>query len=294
MPYVRRRRSAGAMRSCRWRSARALGVLGDGAAARASAFGGARGRTPVAAAAAPAHPAYGVARAMGRSIRIGSTRLPGGLEHWSSTNFAWGGDNGLPPRRTPARSLQLQRAVPVLDRRGSRQRHLRHDRRVAFRQGDDRRRRRRRPDDRDDRARAGQHPGGQLAGRGVPGRRRSRPQQEEAILGVYTGKRGGPVARAREARRRGRLGGEGADHVRRAGRARARSSSATLATPSSSRTRTRPAPRRRCTDTVFSTVPARRCSSASRRTIGRKTTSSASTSISRATTRCKARSCSTA
>ena len=39
----------------------------------------------------------------------------------------------------------------------------------------------------------GQHPAGQLEGRRIPRRQRVR-QQEEALLGVYTGKLGGPVA----------------------------------------------------------------------------------------------------
>ena len=39
------------------------------------------------------------------------------------------------------------------------------------------------------------------------------PAQEEALLDVYTGKLGGPVAELVEAGRRGRVGREGADHV---------------------------------------------------------------------------------
>ena len=105
-----------------------------------------------------------------------------------------GGDNGLPPRRTAARSLQLPGAVPVLDRRGPRLRHLRHDRRVALRQGHGQRRRRRRPDDRDARARARQHPRRATGARPSTSTRASRLRRKQAILGVYTGQLGGPVA----------------------------------------------------------------------------------------------------
>ena len=106
----------------------------------------------------------------------------------------YGSNHGLSPRRTPARSLQLPRALPVLDRRGPRLRHLRHDRRVAFRQRHDRRCRRRRPDDRDDRARPGQHPAGKL-----DRRRLSRRQGDAAAGGraprrLHRARRAGPIA----------------------------------------------------------------------------------------------------
>ena len=118
-------------------------------------------------------PAGGADRKSGRlnmalagSVGVGSSHRPAldRPQPFASSHLC-GGSHGVSPRRTLARSLQLPRAVPLLDRRGSRFRHLRHHRRLAFRQGDDRRRRRLRPDDRDDRARSRQHPAGQLEGR---------------------------------------------------------------------------------------------------------------------------------
>ena len=99
--------------------------------------------------------------------------------------------------------------------------------------------------------------------------------------------------RSREAGRRGGVGRESADHVRRAGRQgndqdrqrrlrRARAVSERDA-----------APRRRWPIRCSRRFRARRCSSARRRATARRTPSSASTSTSRATTRCRARSSST-
>ena len=145
--------------------------------------------------------------------------------------------------------------VPVLDRRGSRFRHLRHDRRLAFRQGHGRRRRRLRPDDRDDRARSRQHPAGQLDAPPSISTNACRPRRRRRCSAST------PARRAGRSRELAKLVGEvvsvreGADHVHRAGRPAGRSSSATPATPSSSRTRARPAQTTTLTDTVFSTVP---------------------------------------
>ena len=50
--------------------------------------------------------------------------------------------HGIPARGATARSLRLPGPLPVLDRRGPRQRHLRLGPGLAFRQGHDRRRRR--------------------------------------------------------------------------------------------------------------------------------------------------------
>jgi len=72
-------------------------------------------------------------------------------------------------------------------------RHLRHDRGLAFRQGQDRGRRRRGHDDRVDRARSGNILQGNWRA-AVYLSDNATPAQEEAILNVYTGKLGGPVA----------------------------------------------------------------------------------------------------
>ena len=66
----------------------------------------------------------------------------------------------------------------------------------------------------------GQHPAGQLDAPRSISTTRCRPQQEQALLGVYTGQKGGPDRGARQARRQGGVGAEGADHVHRAGRQR--------------------------------------------------------------------------
>ena len=176
----------------------------------------------------------------------------------------------LSPRRSSARSLQLPRALPVLDRRGSRFRHLRHDRRLAFRQGDDRRRRRLGPDDRADRARARQHPAGQLES----GRLSRRARHAGAGAGDpqrLHGQAGRPGRRTGQARRRSRVGGARCRSRSRCRAARARSSWATPATPSSSRTRMRRAPRRRWPTRCSRRCRARRCSSARRRVTARRT-----------------------
>ena len=149
------------------------------------------------------------------------------------------------------------------------------------------------PHDRDDRARARQHPAGQLEGGGLPRRARIAGAGGGAARRVHR-QAGRSGRRAREAGRRGRVGREGADHVRRAGRQAARSSSATPAMPSSSRTRAR----RGATTTLdrhgVLDGPGR---AGVRRQVadvpGEECRSSASTSTSRATTRCRARSCST-
>ena len=251
MPYLRRRarlalrvRAAGDRPGAR--------RLGDGAAARASALGRA-GRRP-ALTRRPRRRIRGMARRAARRRIFAAPAFACACRRLRIHRSHYGGNHGISPRRAPARSLQLPRALPLLDRRGPRLRHLRHHRRLALRQGDDRRRRRVRPDDRDDRARARQHPGGQLEGRRLSRRARDAGAGGGAARRLHRqeGRARSPISRSSSARsfRSRRCRSRSPCRA-----ATARSSSATPATPSSSRTRAPSGATTTLADTVFSTVP---------------------------------------
>ena len=128
--------------------------VGDGAAAGAARVAAARRRAPLTAESSVwkrARRGRSIRHARGVRCRERRTVVPltvrrGGAydprrrraRRWRRSQARAqreGGAYGLSPRRPSARSLQLPRAVPVLDRRGPRLRHLRHHRRLALRQG---------------------------------------------------------------------------------------------------------------------------------------------------------------
>ena len=120
----------------------------------------------------------------------------------------------------------------------------------------------------------------------------SRGAEEGAARGVHR-QAGRAGRRSGQACRRGRLGRERADDLRRRGRQRNDRRSATPATPSST-LQGRLGGTTTLTDTIFSTVPGAPVFVGKAKATGRRTTpSSASTSTSRATTRCRAPSSST-
>ena len=161
---------------------------------------------------------------------------------------------------TAARGLHLQRAVPVLGRRGPRLQDLRHDDRLGHREGHDRGRRRRRPDDR----RLGPHPREHPRSRS-PGRPSCsstiarRDEQQGALLQ--------PVHRAARRRRSRIWPGSSARSSRssaspiaftRRGRQGPADRSASSSTPRWRRTSARPATRRRSPRRCSARSPDRR------------------------------------
>ena len=161
---------------------------------------------------------------------------------------------GLPARGLAAGGVQLRHALPVLDRRGPRQRHLRVGRRVPPDDRHDPRRRRERADARE----RGAHP-----------RQRARGELAQAVLvdDRAIGRADGGAARRvrrqarrpargpRAAHRRARGGRARADRRTRSSTARARSRSATRSTASMHPYRGPDGSITTLNNSIFSTVP---------------------------------------